>query len=65
MIDFLNNFAKKVSMIIKKLGFSLVFNMLLLALTNAAQVTSNRDDGAGSLRQVMGDAEGGDTISSS
>ena len=49
-------------MVIKKLGFSFVFNLLLLALTNAAQVTSNSNDGEGSLRQVMADAEGGDTI---
>ena len=50
------------SMVIKKLGFSFVFNLLLLALTNAAQVTSNSDDGEGSLRQVISDSEEGDTI---
>ena len=50
------------SMVIKKLVFSFVFNLFLLALTNAVQVTSNSDDGEGSLRQVISDSEEGDTI---
>jgi len=33
-----------------------------VALTNAAQVTSNSDGGEGSLRQVISDSEEGDTI---
>ena len=49
-------------MIIIKLGFFFVFNLLLLAVTNAAQVTSNGDEGEGSLRQVISDSEEGDTI---
>ena len=36
--------------------------MFLVALTNAAQVTSNSDGGEGSLRQVISDSEEGDTI---
>ena len=49
-------------MLIKKLGVSLIFSLFLVALTNAAQVTSNSDDGEGSLRQVISDSEEGDTI---
>ncbi|MEC8691784.1 MAG: hypothetical protein VX016_09525, partial [Verrucomicrobiota bacterium] len=49
-------------MVIKKLVFSFVSNLFLLALTNAVQVTSNSDDGEGSLRQVISDLEEGDTI---
>ena len=49
-------------MLIKKLGVSLIFSLFLTALTNAAQVTSNSDDGEGSLRQVISDSEEGDTI---
>ena len=49
-------------MLIKKLGVSLIFSLFLVALTNAAQVTSNSDGGEGSLRQVISDSEEGDTI---
>tara|TARA_B100001057_G_scaffold247139_1_gene247535 strand:+ start:1552 stop:1911 length:360 start_codon:yes stop_codon:yes gene_type:complete len=49
-------------MLIHKLGFSFCFSLFLVAITNAAQVTSNGDDGEGSLRQVVSDSEEGDAI---
>ena len=49
-------------MLIKKLGVSLIFSFFLVAVTNAAQVTSDGDEGEGSLRQVISDSEEGDTI---
>ena len=49
-------------MIFFKLGVSYIFSLFLVAVTNAAQVTSDGDEGEGSLRQVISDAEEGDTI---
>ena len=49
-------------MLLKKLGVSLIFSFFLVAVTNAAQVTSDGDEGEGSLRQVISDSEEGDTI---
>ena len=49
-------------MIFFKLGVFYIFSLFLVVLTNAAQVTSDGDEGEGSLRQVISDAEEGDTI---
>ena len=45
-----------------RLLFFVFFLLLTLISANAAQVTSNGDEGDGSLRQIVTDSEEGDTI---